>query len=456
VNAITTDRRILVIDDDPLVHRTLKRILSRVPTATRSSGAAFAVEATCDGREGVKLIDTARAEGSPFALVFVDLNMAGLSGMDTVERVWEVDRDTQIVICTGSSEHSWADFHQRLGRPDALLIIKKPFDNVEVMQAAHALTTKWTLQRQSRALVDDLEAAVQLRTAKLEELNRKLAEEISWRDRIENELRLAHRLEAVGQLAAGIAHEINTPIQYVGDNLHFIKESSTELVGVVDRVRLIAIEYGGAAAEARLAEIEETADLGYLKAELPRALESIQHGVQRIGGIVSAMKELSHPGQVDADAADINRTLDNALQVTANAYRYVADVDKELGPLPKVNCHIGELSQVFLNLIVNAAQAMEGQPRAERGKLGIRTTVDGSDIVVSISDTGCGIPHENRNRVFDAFFTTKEVGRGTGQGLAIAHAIVVERHGGMLWFDSKVGLGTTFHVRIPIAGRRAA
>ncbi len=442
------NRRILVIDDDPFVHRVLKRILERATPA-------FAVDCTADGLDGIARITAARAGALPYALVFVDMNMAGLSGFDTVEHVWKVDADAQIVICTGSSEHSWADFQERLGKPDALLVIKKPFESIEVLQAALALTTKWTLARRSRALVDDLEAAVLARTAKLEEVNQKLAGELAWRDRIENELRLAHRLEAVGQLAAGIAHEINTPIQYVGDNLHFITEATNELVAVVDRVRAIALSHGGEGAEAELAAVEAAADLGYLRTELPRSLESIQTGVRRIGGIVSAMKELSHPGHGEASEADINHTLDSALAVTANAYRYVADVDKALGEIPRVNCHIGELSQVFLNLIVNAAQAMEG-PREQRGKLGVRTTVDGSDVVVSISDTGCGIPAEHRNRVFDAFFTTKEVGRGTGQGLAIAHAIIVERHGGALWFDSAIGQGTTFHVRIPIAGRRAA
>jgi two-component system, NtrC family, sensor kinase len=445
-----SNRHILVIDDEPSVHRVLKRILERAAVQ------AFQVDCTTDGHDGLRRISEALAKDTPYSMIFVDMNMAGLSGLDTVEKIWQIDGDAQIVICTGSSDTSWADFQQRLCKPDALLVIKKPFESIEVLQAAHALTTKWMLARRSRAMVDDLEAAVVARTAKLEEVNRKLAEEITWRDRIETELRLAHRLEAVGQLAAGIAHEINTPIQYVGDNLHFIKESTTELVAAIERITTVARSHGGAAAEAEIAEVAEQADLGYLATELPRALESIQGGVRRIASIVSAMKELSHPGSGEPTEADINRTIDNALQVTANAYRYVADVDKQLGALPQVLCHIDELSQVFLNLIVNAAQAMEGRGDDRRGKLGIATVVDGDDVVVSISDTGCGIPHEHRNRVFDAFFTTKEVGRGTGQGLAIAHAIVVERHGGTLWFDTVVGHGTTFHIRLPIVGRRAA
>ncbi|HSR99252.1 MAG TPA: ATP-binding protein, partial [Kofleriaceae bacterium] len=143
--------------------------------------------------------------------------------------------------------------------------------------------------------------------------------------------------------------------------------------------------------------------------------------------------------------------IESALEISATSYRPVADLEKELAPLPPVTCFIGELGQVFLNLIVNAAQAMEGQPR---GKLSVRSAVDGDHVVVSVADTGGGIPPEIRERIFDPFFTTKEVGRGTGQGLAIARSIVVDRHGGSLSFDTAAGQGTTFVIRIPIEGPR--
>jgi signal transduction histidine kinase len=143
--------------------------------------------------------------------------------------------------------------------------------------------------------------------------------------------------------------------------------------------------------------------------------------------------------------------------VTANAYKYVADLETDFGKLPPVTCLAAEMNQVFLNLIVNAAQAMAslGQEGRPRGRLGIATRVDGDHAVISISDTGDGIPEDIRDRVFDAFFTTREVGRGTGQGLSISRSIVVERHGGSLTFESKIGVGTTFHIRLPIAGSPA-
>jgi signal transduction histidine kinase len=204
---------------------------------------------------------------------------------------------------------------------------------------------------------------------------------------------------------------------------------------------------------AQLEALARTAELDYLSSEIPSSVDSIYDGVSRIAKIVRAMKELAHPGPREATAIDLPRALQNALDVTAAAYRYVADVETEFCAMPNVVCFGSDLNQVFLNLIVNAAHAMEDK-HGGRGRLGIRTSVDGDYAVIAISDTGSGIPEANRERIFDAFFTTKEVGRGTGQGLAISRSIVVERHGGTLTFDSQLGVGTTFYVRVPIAGPR--
>ncbi len=471
------NRRILIVDDNQAIHSDFRKILAS-PAAAEvamdelaamlfdegevATRCEFELDSAYQGREALDRVTSANAEGRPYALAFVDMRMPpGWDGLETIEHIWQADPLLQVVICSAYSDHSWQDLRDRLGERDALLFIKKPFDPIEVVQSAHALTAKWTLARRARARVEDLEEAVRARTAELEAVAQRLAEEMGRRDRMEADLRLTHRLEAVGQLAAGVAHELNTPIQYVSDSLHFVREGALDLVKMADAMRRAAAGGDGAPGASpgdlagALDSIAEQADLAYLEAHIPEALDRIQDGVSRVATIVRAMKELAHPGEREMAPTDLNRALQNALNVTANSYRYVADVETDLGDLPPVNCLAAEMNQVFLNLIVNAAHAMDGCDRDDRprGRLGIATRTDGPDVVISISDSGHGIPEAIRERIFDAFFTTKEVGRGTGQGLAISRTIVVDRHGGRLTFESAPGVGTTFHIRLPIAGR---
>jgi signal transduction histidine kinase len=434
------ERRVLLVDDDHAIHRTVARVLRR-----------FEVSSAFDGPTAVLEIEAALAAAADYALVILDIGMPGWGGLETLERIWQIAPDTQALFCTGA-ELGHDELRQRFGDTDAILAIKKPFSPLELAQATQALTTKWRLQREARAHLDELEAAVLARTAQLEAANARLADELAWRDRVETEMRVSQRLEAVGQLAAGIAHEINNPLQYVGDHLEFVHDSTADLLALIARIEA-SVGAPGAHGDSRLARdarnVLDAIDLVYLQRELPGALDAIQGGIQRISSIVRAMKELSHPGTGDARVADINRAIESALEISANSYRSVADLDKQLAPLPPVTCFVAELGQVFLNLIVNAAHAMEGQPR---GTLRVTSEVDGGHIVISIADTGGGIPLEIQQRIFDPFFTTKEVGRGTGQGLSIARAIIVDRHHGSLSFDSIAESGTTFVIRIPIEG----
>ena len=430
------ERRVLVVDDDRAIHRAVTRVLSR-----------FEVCSVFDGPSALFEIQAALAGAADFALVVLDVGMPGWGGLETLERIWQIAPDTQALFCTGA-ELSPDELQTRFGDTDAILAIKKPFSHLELAQSVQTLTTKWRLQREARAHVDALEAAVRGRTAQLEAANARLAHELAWRDRVETEMRVSQRLEAVGQLAAGIAHEINNPLQYVGDHLEFVHDSTADLLAMIGRIEgAVASDGSRLAADAR--GLLAAVDLAYLQRELPGAIDAIQDGIQRISSIVRAMKELSHPGTSDARVADINRAIESALEISANSYRGVADLEKRLTALPPVTCYVAELGQVFLNLIVNAAHAMESHAR---GKLIVSSAVDGDHVVISIADTGGGIPPEIQERIFDPFFTTKEVGRGTGQGLSIARAIIVDRHRGSLSFESIAERGTTFMIRIPIDG----
>jgi signal transduction histidine kinase len=205
-----------------------------------------------------------------------------------------------------------------------------------------------------------------------------------------------------------------------------------------------------------IAAVEAKADLGFLSAEMPKAFERTLDGVERVAGIVRAMKEFAHPDTNEQGPADINHALETTLIVSRNEYKYLAEIETDFQPLPEVTCNIGELNQVFLNLIVNAAHAIQASGKdIGQGRIRIATATAGSSVSITIADNGCGIPRENIDKVFDPFFTTKEVGKGTGQGLAITRSIVIEKHAGKIDLDSTIGVGTRFVIELPIAGRPA-
>ena len=276
---------------------------------------------------------------------------------------------------------------------------------------------------------------------------------------IMEQLRQAQKLEAIGQLAAGIAHEINTPTQFIGDNIQFIRQSWGGLHAVLALARLMREEAAVAPLhEQLLADFDrevETSDLEYILDEVPRAIDHSLEGVRRVAKIVQAMKEFSHRGTEEKSPVDINRAISATVTVARNEWKYVADLEMALDPeLPLVPCFVAEFNQVMLNLLVNASHSIAdkvGDGAQGKGVIRIATTRNGSWIEASVRDNGLGIPEAIQPRIFEPFFTTKPIGKGTGQGLAMAHSVIVKRHGGKLWCESQPGEGSTFFIRLPLA-----
>jgi PAS domain S-box-containing protein len=283
-----------------------------------------------------------------------------------------------------------------------------------------------------------------------------VARDVTERLRLEMELRQAQKLEAVGGLAAGIAHEINTPIQFVGDNTHFLEGAFTDLITLLAKYRKLAeaAVNGGVGRELaeHVSQAEQVADLDFVMEEVPKALAQSLDGVSRVAAIVRAMRELAPTSRGEKTAVDLNKALESTLIVARHEIKYVAEVETDFQELPTVLCDRSDMNQVFLNLLVNAAHSIRdrGNPDDQKGRITVRTRCDGDQVVIAIADTGCGIPENIRDKIFEPFFTTKEVGRGTGQGLTIARAIVADKHHGSLTFESEVGRGTTFFVRLPV------
>jgi PAS domain S-box-containing protein len=580
------NRRILLIDDNPSIHEDFKKILlatadddalntSRADlfgsTAAAPSMNCFSIQSAFQGQEGLERVREALAAGRPLAMAFVDVRMPpGWDGIETLAEIWKVDPDLQAVICTAYSDYTLEEVVARLGQTDRFVILKKPFDNVEVLQLANALTKKWRLLQQSKEQVKGLRRDVTLRTIELrrtEQRFRVIAENAaelitlvdadgrchylspSWqralgctvaevqgtdvyaqihpedrervkgaarecfatgkdrviefrlqsrdglcrvfeshvsvirqadgqsdqllivardvserkeaerqRQQMEIQLRHAQKLESIGQLAAGIAHEINTPTQYVGDNTRFLKDAFGELNKVQARQQeLLQTAKAGPVPAELIERVEQTikaADLDYLMEEIPKSIQQSLDGVERVAKIVRAMKEFSHPGTSEKSAIDLNRSIESTVTVCRNEWKYVAELVTEFDPaLPPVECLPGEINQTVLNIVVNAAHAIAdvvGDGTRGKGKITVSTRRDGDWAEIRIGDTGTGIPEEARARVFDPFFTTKGVGKGTGQGLAIAHSVIVDKHGGTITFETESGKGTTFVIRIPI------
>jgi signal transduction histidine kinase len=404
--------RVLYMEDDPAQGRLVQKCLER---------AGYAVDVVRDGDEGL-----ARSAAQTYAAVIVDQTMPGLSGLEVIRAMSTRGPLPPTIMVTGTGDEHIAVDAMKLGVSDYLVKdLEGGFIHVLPLVVGRSIKQRWTLLEKQR---------------------------------MEQELAQAQKMKAIGQLASGIAHEINTPTQYIGDNARFLQDAFSDISGLLDAYdRLLQAAHKDAVTDELLNEVEakvRRADLGYLTAEIPQAIQQSIEGVEHVASIVSAMKEFSHPDTIRKQAIDLNHVIEGAITLCCNEWKYVAHVVTDFDPdLPPVCCLPSDINRVVLNLLVNAAHATaKASHNGADGKrdICVRTRHDGAWAEIRVEDAGTGIAEDIRNHVFDLFFTTKEVGEGTGQGLAIAHAIVVEKHGGTIYFETEVGRGTTFIVRLPI------
>ncbi len=325
-----------------------------------------------------------------------------------------------------------------------------------------SLAESQSIQQQLQKLNQSLTKRVERRTARLSQINReliasqeKLQKEMAQRQEMEMELRIAQKMEALGLLSAGIAHEINTPIQFVGDSLSFIEDSVRDLQNAIAALEDL-IDTNDAKKQTTLEHIQRNFELSFLKSHIPESIRRAQSGIEQVSSIIKSMKAFTHTETTEKNYWDINEGLRNTLIVTKNQYKSCAVIDLQLQDLPAIYCNLSDLNQVFLNLIINAVHAIEQKfsqnPKTDvlPGKITVVTKALKEEILVAISDNGCGIDKTIMDKIFDPFFTTKAVEKGSGQGLSLCHRIVYKGHRGRIKVSSEPNVGTEFKIYLPL------
>jgi two-component system, NtrC family, sensor kinase len=462
--------RIMIVDDNEAIHHDFRSILDRRdraassaslddlerafggdPIAAGPSAQSYDLHYVSQGEDAIRAVAQARTEGRPFGLAFVDIRMPpGIDGIETIERMWQIQPELEIVLCSAYSDYSWDDLSQRLNPGDRLVVLRKPFDPIEVRQLAACLTEKWQRGRALDERLRDLEAQMQV------EVEARLRD----RARHEDEQRRSQRLEALGQLAAGLAHEINTPTQFASSNLEYLAEIVPILGDALAEQRncLLGIARGELGVAEACTRVDRLVYADVL-ADAPKAITDALTGIARITRIVQSVRSHAHLRDREClVSVDVNEQVRSALELARNEYKHDAEAVVELSPVPRVMGDPGDLCLAILNLIINATHAIRDKRTATgaRGQLTVTTRTDRELVEIAITDTGNGIPQNIRDRVFEPFFTTKPIGQGTGQGLSIARATIVERHRGSLRFDTEVGRGTTFVIGLPALAEAGA
>ncbi|MFJ2486047.1 ATP-binding protein [Pseudomonas sp. NPDC087639] len=462
-----SNRRILLIDDMPSIHEDFRKILAPAAphsveldemetalfgTEARPLRPLFELDSAYGGEEGLGKLVQAMQEQRPYALAFVDMRMPdGWDGAKTIEHLWQQDPQLQVVVCTAYSDYSWDELLERLHAHDRLLILKKPFDNIEVQQMANTLLTKWQMTERASLQMHQLEHLVDQRTAQFKQASEELQREIDERKQLESQLVQSEKLASLGQLAAGVAHEINNPIGFISSNLGTLDGYFKQLLTVLDACQTLD-NAADSEAVTRLAQLRTEVELDFMLEDIPVLIRESKEGIGRVGQIVKDLKDFS---RVDSNQqwqwANLQQGIESTLNIVASELKYKADVIKEYQALPDIECLPSQINQVIMNLIVNATQAMG----PERGTITLRTGQAQDTAWVEVADTGSGIAPDTLQKIFDPFFTTKPVGEGTGLGLSLSYGIV-KKHGGNISVRSELDVGTTFRVELPMRQSRPA
>ncbi|MCP4076106.1 MAG: response regulator [Gammaproteobacteria bacterium] len=456
------NRRILIIDDDKGIRETYQEIFTprtesdmllkgmalfdstpdESAKSSEISNLTYQVTLTEDGNQGVKAVQTSLSKSLPYAVAFIDMKMPGMNGAETSREIWEICPGIKIVIVTAYSEYAPEDIIQVTGRDD-IFYLRKPFNHEEILQFARALTNEWNLEKQRTAL-----------GRALKKINKNLETKVKKQASM---IVQADKMASIGILAAGVAHEINNPIAFVNSNLSAIKEYTQKIL-------LLNREYESLLSHAsdnksreerkmlsKLDKFKSENQTDFIMEELQSIADESLDGIGRIKTIVKNLKNFSHIDEAQFKDIDINAEIDNTLKIIWNELKYKVKIVKRYGSLPKVRCYPQKISQVFMNLLINAGQAID-----KKGTIGIATRIFNSDkkpkdqfVQIKIADTGCGIPKANLSKLFDPFFTTKPVGEGTGLGLSIVYEII-QAHDGWIQATSDPGKGSCFTIRLPM------
>jgi len=456
------NRRILLVDDMPALHEDFRKILMPLAPADEeliadeavlfgdasgSAATAFELDSAFQGQEALVKVQTSVEVDLPYAMAFVDMRMPpGWDGVQTIEQLWQADARLQIVICTAYSDHGWDAVLARLDARDRLLILKKPFDAIEVRQLANTLTAKWVVTQQATAQLTRLEERVRERTREITRTNEALQAEISERKHLQEQLMQSEKLASIGQLAAGVAHEINNPIGYVFANFGALEGYLGQLFDMLAAYESAERSVSAPDVAAGLRDLREQVELDFLKEDIPVLMRESKQGIARVREIVQNLKDFSRVDSAQEwQWANLHQGIDATLNIVASEVKYRAEVVKEYGLIPDIECLPSQINQVVMNLVINAAHAI-----GERhGRITIRTGTQNEHVWLEVADTGSGISQDTLKRIYEPFFTTKPVGKGTGLGLSLSYGIV-QMHQGHIDVSSVVGQGTTFRVTLPI------